>query len=181
MKSSRACCDGSRSAGLLQGECKGWADGGYCVSNPTFMLGATDLGPGCRKSCRRCHANAGIEVRSCALLHPPYTQACQGVSGRLAMELATALPSAVKRCIGHRLSMDKGEISVAMRQCMCMLWAQTRSRVADEDVEGGGTQSRSAVDVLLERRSREAQSWAQRALRRVSEGEDARREQLFFL
>ena len=45
-----------------QVECKGWAEGGYCETNPNFMLGATDLGPGCRKSCRRCHVNAGIEV-----------------------------------------------------------------------------------------------------------------------
>jgi hypothetical protein len=43
-------------------ECEGWAKGGYCETNPTYMLGATDLGPGCRKSCRRCSANAAIEV-----------------------------------------------------------------------------------------------------------------------
>lgn len=62
----------------LQVECKGWAEGGYCETNPNFMLGATDLGPGCRKSCRRCHVNTGIEVSSSIHypLHAPKHDAC---------------------------------------------------------------------------------------------------------
>ena len=51
-----------------QVECSGWAKGGYCETNPTYMLGGTDLGLGCRKSCRRCHANARIEVRALACI-----------------------------------------------------------------------------------------------------------------
>lgn len=47
---------------LLQPDCPGWEKTNQCVENPTMMLGATDLGPGCRKSCKRCHANAGIQV-----------------------------------------------------------------------------------------------------------------------
>ncbi|KAK9918872.1 hypothetical protein WJX75_007695 [Coccomyxa subellipsoidea] len=44
-------------------DCPGWEKTNQCVENPTMMLGATDLGPGCRKSCKRCHANAGIQTR----------------------------------------------------------------------------------------------------------------------
>ena len=48
-------------------------------------------------------------------------------------------------------------------------------------MEGGGTQSRSAVDVLLEQRSREALSWVQRAFHTAPSGAFAFRslEQLF--
>ncbi|EIE18946.1 hypothetical protein COCSUDRAFT_68096 [Coccomyxa subellipsoidea C-169] len=44
-------------------DCPGWEKTNQCVENPTMMLGATDLGPGCRKSCKRCHANDGIKTR----------------------------------------------------------------------------------------------------------------------
>ncbi|BDA49070.1 Peptidyl serine alpha-galactosyltransferase [Coccomyxa sp. Obi] len=44
-------------------DCPGWEKDNQCVANPTMMLGATDLGPGCRKSCKRCFANAAIQTR----------------------------------------------------------------------------------------------------------------------
>lgn len=54
--------------------------------------------------------------------------------------------------------------------------------MGDEGVEGGGTQSRSVVDVLLEQRSREAQSWVQRAVHIAPSGAESfyTLEQLFF-
>ena len=44
--------------------------------------------------------------------------------------------------------------------------------MGDEGVEGGGTQSRSAVDVLLERRLEESR-WVRRAFQRGPNGADA--------
>lgn len=53
--------------GAVQPDCPGWEKDNQCVANPTMMLGATDLGPGCRKSCRRCHADASIQVCTCLI------------------------------------------------------------------------------------------------------------------
>ena len=58
-----------------QMECSGWAKSGYCETNPTYMLGGTDLGLGCRKSCRRCHANARIKVMFPRHVHGLYRPA----------------------------------------------------------------------------------------------------------